>query len=64
LERAERENPILQLDAPGPFADTVAAHLRLLVGEAQDLLETFDVVARLEKIRIKASAREAGVASG
>ena len=44
------------LDTPGSFADSAAAHLRLSVAEAQDLLETLDVVARLEKLRAKVSA--------
>jgi ATP-dependent Lon protease len=51
------------LGATGQFADSVAAHLRLAVAEAQDLLETFDVVARLEKIHVRVSAVRAGVAS-
>ena len=41
---------------PGLFADLLAAHLRLPVAQAQDLLETADVVLRLEKLRTNIAA--------
>ncbi len=39
-----------QIDDAAKFADTVAAHLALKIADKQALLETADVVARLEKV--------------
>ncbi len=43
-------NSLAGIDDPGRLADTIAAHMNLKVEEKQLLLETSDIVARLEKL--------------
>jgi len=43
-------NGIKQLENPSKLADTVASHLSMRISEKQDILETFSVTQRLEKI--------------
>lgn len=43
-------NSLAGIDDPGRFADTIAAHMNLKVDEKQQLLETSDIVLRLEKL--------------
>ncbi|MCF7969771.1 MAG: endopeptidase La [Methylococcaceae bacterium] len=45
-------NALSGIDEPGRLADTMAAHMSLKVSEKQELLELFDVVARLEKLML------------
>jgi ATP-dependent Lon protease len=46
----EAFNAILETDEANKLADTVAGHLGISVEKKQELLETFDVADRLEKI--------------
>ncbi len=43
-------NSLAGIDDPGRLADTIAAHMSLKVEEKQLLLETSDIVVRLEKL--------------
>lgn len=43
-------SPLAGIEEPGRLADTIAAHLTLKVDDKQELLETMDVGARLEKL--------------
>lgn len=50
---------VMDIDHPGRFADMVASHLPLKVREKQDILESFDIHARLERlIQILSDERE------
>lgn len=42
---------ILNTDAPGPLSDLIAANVNLKLEERQQILETFDVKQRLERLR-------------
>ncbi|MBW2599173.1 MAG: endopeptidase La [Deltaproteobacteria bacterium] len=46
----EMMGPMSSIDDPAKFADTVAAYLHVKLDERQKVLETADVVGRLEKI--------------
>ena len=46
----EAFNAILETQEPNKLSDTVAGHLGISVEKKQELLETFDVAERLEKI--------------
>ncbi|QJA05605.1 endopeptidase La [Thermosulfurimonas marina] len=41
---------LASVEEPGKLADLIAAHVRFRISEAQDLLETYDGLPRLEKI--------------
>lgn len=43
-------SPLAGIEEPGRLADTISAHLTLKVDDKQDLLETNDVGARLERL--------------
>lgn len=43
-------NSLSSIEEPGRLADSVSAHLSLKVEDKQDLLETLDIVKRLEKL--------------
>ncbi|HRD71117.1 MAG TPA: endopeptidase La [Legionella sp.] len=43
-------SPLAGIEEPGRLADTIAAHLTLKVDDKQELLETNDVGARLERL--------------
>jgi len=46
----ETYGSVIDIESPGRFADAVASHLPLKVKEKQDILEAYDVYARLEKL--------------
>jgi ATP-dependent Lon protease len=41
---------LMEIEEPGRLADSIASHLSVKIAEKQDLLETDDVVKRLEKV--------------
>lgn len=43
-------SPLAGIEEPGRLADTIAAHLTLKVDDKQELLETLDIGARLERL--------------
>lgn len=50
---------VVDIDHPGRFADMVASHLPLKVREKQDILESFDIEDRLERLlKILSDERE------
>ena len=44
------QSTVSSIEDPGKLADTIAAHLSLKLNDKQGLLETEDVVVRLEKL--------------
>ncbi len=46
----EMQSTVSSIEDPGKLADTIAAHLSLKLNDKQGLLETEDVVVRLEKL--------------
>ncbi len=43
-------NSLSSIDEPGRLADSIAAHLSLKIDDKQELLETFPILERLEKL--------------
>lgn len=43
---------VASIDDPSRLADTIAAHLKLKLGEKQEILETLDASERLEKLNL------------
>lgn len=47
---AEILSSLKQIESPGRLVDTVASHIALRINEKQDMLETKEIIKRLEKI--------------